>query len=180
MNTIAPLELDVREELRKGGEPLPRILEATRKLAPGQSLCLRATFEPIPLYSVLARKGYSHESKRFGEGDWEVLFTPDEAARTAPRKRSETAADGTNARSIPTDSWPAPKTHLDNRGFPPPEPMMRILEALEHLSPGEVLAAITEREPMFLYPELEQRGAEINVRKEADGVYLLIRRRADG
>ncbi len=174
MNTIAPLELDVREELRKGGEPLPRIMAAANQLAPGQALLLRATFEPIPLYHVLAHKGYAHTSKQIGQGDWEVLFTPDESQRGKKRERSS------DPHTTPTDDWPAPKTHLDNRGLGPPEPMMRILEALEELQPGEVLAAINEREPMFLYPELEKRGAEINVRKETDGVYLLIRRRADG
>jgi uncharacterized protein (DUF2249 family) len=58
--------------------------------------------------------------------------------------------------------------------------MIRILGALEHLAPGEVLEAINEREPMFLYPELEARGAAIQVEKQPDGaVRLLIRRGAD-
>src|SRR6185437_10445310 len=69
-----PLTLDVREELRGGGEPLPRLLQAVRDLAPGQALRLLATFEPLPLYALLARKGFGHRAVRVGEGDWEVLF----------------------------------------------------------------------------------------------------------
>lgn len=53
MTTPEPLTLDVREELRRGGEPLPRIMETVRQLAPGQALRLLATFEPLPLYAVL-------------------------------------------------------------------------------------------------------------------------------
>jgi uncharacterized protein (DUF2249 family) len=53
---------------------------------------------------------------------------------------------------------------------------MRILDSLEHLGPGEVLEAINERDPVFLYPELEARGAAIRVEKRDDGVHLLIRR----
>lgn len=47
---------------------------------------------------------------------------------------------------------------LDNRGLPPPEPMVRILEALGQLPGGEDLVVLMDREPLFLYPELERRG----------------------
>ena len=36
--------------------------------------------------------------------------------------------------------------------------------------------ALNERDPMFLYPELEARGASIHTEKVNDGVRLLIRR----
>ena len=178
MITIEPLELDVRPELAKGGEPLPHILEAVRNLAPGQSLRLRAPFEPIPLYSVLGRKGFSHHAERYAEGDWEILFIPDQAPErpAQPQPSGPSAADAPARHDDAAANWPTPKVSLDNRGLGPPEPMIRILAALEHLAPGEVLAAINEREPMFLYPELESRGAAVRTRKEADGVHLLIRR----
>lgn len=174
MNTQEPLTLDVREELRTGGEPLPRILATVGQLKPDQPLRLLATFEPIPLYAVLGRKGFSHVATRHGEGDWEVLFEPGHApdsGRTKPAAAAprETPANGSD--------WPEPKTSLDNRGLLPPEPLVRILETLEHLGPGEVLEALNERDPVFLYPELEARGAAIRVTKQPDGaVRLLIRR----
>jgi uncharacterized protein (DUF2249 family) len=184
MTNAEPLTLDVREELRSGGEPLPRILAAVRQLAPGQSLRLLATFEPLPLYAVLGRKGFGHNAIHHGEGDWEVLFTPGEAgsidsarsAKTAPANRAANGRAG-EAREG-SETWPDPATRLDNRGLQPPEPLVRILDALEHLPNGGVLEAINERDPMFLYPELEARGAAIRVDKRADGVYLLIRRAA--
>lgn len=170
---IEPVTLDVREELRNGGEPLPRIMAAVRELKADQPLRLLATFEPLPLYAVLAKKGYGHDATHHGDGDWEVLFTPG-ATPEAPAStaRSPAAADAG------AGPWPAPGTFLDNRGMAPPEPLVRILDALEHLGPGEVLEAINERDPVFLYPELEARGAAIRVDHRDDGVYLLIRRGA--
>ncbi|MEP7216299.1 MAG: DUF2249 domain-containing protein [Anaerolineaceae bacterium] len=48
--------------------------------------------------------------------------------------------------------------HLDNRGLQPPEPLVRILEALSGMSPEDQLVALMDREPLMLYPELERRG----------------------
>lgn len=171
MAAVEPYLLDVREELRSGGEPLARIMTAVNALAPGQSLRLLVTFEPLPLYAVLARKGFGHSARRLAEGDWEVLFTPGASPPAAKPDKSKPSA-------AVTDDWPAASVHLDNRGLQPPEPLVRILDALEHLGPGEVLEAINERDPVFLYPELEARGAVIHVEKRDDGVHLLIRRGA--
>lgn len=173
MSTQEPLTLDVREELRGGGEPLPRILATVGQLKPDQPLRLLATFEPIPLYAVLGRKGFSHAAIRHGEGDWEVLFEPGHAPDSGRAKHPAGAS-----REAPADGgdWPQPKTMIDNRGLLPPEPLVRILETLEHLGPGEVLEAINERDPVFLYPELEARSAAVRVSKQPDGVRLLIRR----
>jgi len=54
--------------------------------------------------------------------------------------------------------WHAPDgTHIDVRGLSPPEPMLAILQMIEG---GEVDALIAhlDREPIFLYTELDQRG----------------------
>jgi hypothetical protein len=47
--------------------------------------------------------------------------------------------------------------HIDVRGLNPPEPMIEILKLLD----GGGLSSLTahlDREPIFLYPELEERG----------------------
>lgn len=169
MSDLQAQTLDVREELDRGGEPLPTILEAVSSLAPGQPLRLLTTFEPLPLYTVLARKGFSHEAVRHGEGDWEVVFTPGELS-TYEEPVGSPALPGAEG------DWPEATTFLDNRGLAPPEPLVRILSALERLQPGQVLEAVNARDPVFLYPELHKRGAAIQTRPEADGVRLFIRR----
>lgn len=56
--------------------PLPAILSAISALKPGQALLLIAPFEPAPLYDLLAQRGFTHASRRRGDGDWEITFSP--------------------------------------------------------------------------------------------------------
>jgi len=69
-----PLVVDVREDLKQGREPFGKIMEAVASLTEGQSLLLYATFEPVPLFRVLEKKGFAHEARQVGTGDWEVRF----------------------------------------------------------------------------------------------------------
>ncbi|WP_296712364.1 DUF2249 domain-containing protein [Rhodoblastus sp.] len=168
-----PYELDLRPILRAGGEPFADIMQAAGGLAPGQSLSLLATFEPVPLYRTLARKGFDHAAREIGGGDWEVLFTravSESGARADENIQASTVG-------ISAQAWPEPLGHEDFRDFDPPEPMVRILAALEEMRPGEVLSALLDREPLFLFPELRQRGHHWRGAVEPDGTSyrLLVR-----
>ena len=66
--------LDVREDLRKGKDPFLKIMATVSELGPGEDLELIAPFEPLPLYTVLGAKGFSHQAERTTEGDWSVRF----------------------------------------------------------------------------------------------------------
>lgn len=149
-----PRVLDVRQALTRGEEPLGSILAAVQALQPGQDLILRAPFEPVPLYRVLAARGLDHQSRRLGPQDWEIRFV---RRKGAPRPAAPPAPGGepppTTAQ--PPEGWPVQT--LDNRGLEPPEPMVRTLTALEALPPGEILEIHNDRRPVFLYPHLQQR-----------------------
>ena len=67
-------DLDVREQLRQGGEPFGRIMAAVADLPADGVLRLRAIFEPVPLYSALAGRGFEHWTERLGPEDWRVWF----------------------------------------------------------------------------------------------------------
>ena len=60
--------LDVRPTLAAGGEPFDEIMRAIAALAPGEDLELIAPFEPMPLYDVLARRGFEHVARPLGDG----------------------------------------------------------------------------------------------------------------
>jgi uncharacterized protein (DUF2249 family) len=143
------IDVDVRPILRAGGEPFSHIMAALGRLEPGQGLRLYATFKPVPLFAVMADKGFAHSEQALDGGEWEVLFTPAEAKTEQP----PTAATATRF-----DEWPEPTLQLDNRDLDPPEPMVRILAAADKLGPGETLSALLRREPVFLFPQLEKRG----------------------
>ncbi|MFC4544639.1 DUF2249 domain-containing protein [Halosolutus amylolyticus] len=69
----APTErtLDVREI---DGEPFDDIVAALDDLGADDRLRLIAPFEPVPLYGVLEKRGFEHESEQ-REGDvWHVLI----------------------------------------------------------------------------------------------------------
>ena len=140
------IDVDVRPILRAGCEPFSTIMAALESLAPGQGMRLYATFKPIPLFDVMAGKGFVHKENELDDGEWEVLFTP---AANRPAKL---------ASQVGADQWPEPAVRLDNRDLDPPEPMVRILAAVETLAPGETLLALLRREPVFLFPELTKRG----------------------
>lgn len=62
---------------------------------------------------------------------------------------------------------------IDNRGLEPPEPMMRVLEALNRLQPNQLLRVRNDREPMFLYPRLDERGIQHVAEEQEDGTYII-------
>lgn len=173
--TIAPHELDVRPILRAGGEPFTVIMDAVRGLSSGQALRLLATFEPVPLYGVLAKRGFGHAAQEIGGGDWEVLFTPAAAVAASQQPVRSASANASGS------GWPEPSRLLDNRDLDPPEPLVRTLAAVEELQAGEVLSALLCREPVFLLPKLDERGHDWQGGFEADGkTYKLLVRKAAG
>lgn len=159
--TTAFVDLDVRPILRAESDPFEQIMQTVSALEPGQGLRLFATFKPVPLLHVLGSKGFTHEAKELGNGEWEVLFRPPEAT---------TIDDKSDIPATPDNSpWPAPVQHLDNRDLEPPEPMVSILAATEAMAPGEVLSALLCREPIFLFRELAKRGHDWRGGFEPDG-----------
>jgi uncharacterized protein (DUF2249 family) len=161
LDTLRRVDLDVREDIRAGREPIARIMATVKTLAPGDALALRAPFEPAPLYKVLGARGFEHWTERLAADDWRVWFY----------RAGVPAASG----GAPAASGEA--ATLDVRGLPPPEPMVRVLELLDGLAPGATLTVLHERRPMFLYPQLEDRGFTHVTEEPAPGVVRIVIRR---
>jgi uncharacterized protein (DUF2249 family) len=157
--------LDVREDLRNGREPFSKVMGAVAKLGPDEKLRMIAPFEPTPLFSVLGNQGFDHESKQIPSGDWEILFT---------RSSSETAAFVllTRPPCSAAKTEPTEIIDVDARGLEPPQPMVKILEALATLPADAELRAHTERKPMHLYAQLEERGFVGETKEQKDGSYI--------
>ncbi len=68
------VELDVREFHRRGEEPFEAIMEAVNRLGPEDVLVLVNSFEPLPLYRVMAKKGFDHEAERLAPDHWRITF----------------------------------------------------------------------------------------------------------
>jgi uncharacterized protein (DUF2249 family) len=169
LTAVAPehtVHLDVRDELRAGREPFVFIMDAVSRVPAGGAFVLRAIFEPVPLYAVLAKRGFAHWTERKADDDWVVHFysTAGAVAQAAPEQHQ--------GMSVPDDV-----VVLDVRGLEPPEPMVRTLAALEELPAGATLMQLNARVPQFLLPLLEERGFQHEIREQGpDLVRLFIRR----
>jgi uncharacterized protein (DUF2249 family) len=152
VGVLAERHLDVREDIERGAEPFQRILAAVGELGPDEALVLHVPFEPLPLYKVLGARGFAHHAERRAPGDWWIWFY-----RPAPASTS--APQATPAPGVPPPARGDPGViRLDVRGMEPPWPMVRALEALEQLGPAGRLEVLHDRRPLFLYPQLDERG----------------------
>ena len=146
-------------------------MAARREVPDGGVLSLRAIFEPVPLYAVMARQGFAHHTERLADDDWRVWFYPAEEKPEGGRSPDPvTALEEAGGEGVVV---------LDVRDLEPPEPMVRTLAALEELPPGGTLVQLNVRVPQFLLPRLQERGFTYEVREQApDLVRVFIRRAA--
>jgi uncharacterized protein (DUF2249 family) len=160
--------LDVREDLRNGREPFSKIMNAVGQLRPDEKLLLVAPFEPAPLFDVLAKRGFSHSAREIENGDWEIIFTRngivfDSSGDRREMPLSEKSTIGNQQSAL---------LEVDARGLEPPQPLVRILEALAALPDGAELRAHTDRRPMHLYAQLEERGFTGETEEQNDGSFI--------
>ncbi|HET9661609.1 MAG TPA: DUF2249 domain-containing protein [Thermomicrobiales bacterium] len=153
--------IDVRPYQQRGEEPFSAIMAAIREVPRGQVLLLRNTFEPTPLYDILGQRGFEHWATQLGESDWEIRFFHAGSARTSQQPAN--APDTARAH----DTWDDPTSTLtiDVSELVPPEPMIRILTALEELPDGASLLVHHVRRPMHLYPRLDELGYHHDTRE---------------
>lgn len=59
--------------------------------------------------------------------------------------------------------------HIDVRGLPPPEPMVEIVRLIEEAPSGAIIVAHLDRDPVHLYPELDERGWGYQIVSEDPG-----------
>jgi len=64
-----------RLDVRDAEEPFGPISEALEELDPDETLVLVNSFEPVPLYDVLDRRGFDHDTTRVGPEEFHVEIT---------------------------------------------------------------------------------------------------------
>lgn len=166
---------DARPLHAEGQNPIAPILKAAKEVPVGSIFYLRNTFEPLPLYDVLDKQGFTPWARQNGPEDWEVFFQ-----RGEPGKEEMPAGDAGPAPGAP----PVASLRIDVSQLTPPEPMMRILEALSRLESGDTLLVRHVQRPLYLYARLDEMGHTHQTWEMGPGhVEILIRaadRRAGG
>lgn len=157
-------DLDVREMLARGLEPLPLILELADGLEPGRVLHVRSPFQPTPLYGVLAARGYAHSFASFANDDWSSWFwRTDQPPRRAP--------------IVATTRQPVPDGVTDLRWMAPPEPLLWVLQWTSRPT-GTSLRVMLPFFPTPLPELLDSAGWTVRQELEReDGVVVVIEKR---
>ena len=153
------VELDVRDDLRMGREPFSRIMAAVALLRPSAVLRLRTTFEPVPLFSVLAKRGFEHHAEQRGADDWVAWFRHSDSSKPVTEAAARPMLESRDSGS----EIGLADVILDVRGLEPPEPMVRTLEALEILPATRTLLHVNVRVPQLLLPILLERGFRFEI-----------------
>jgi uncharacterized protein (DUF2249 family) len=150
-----------------------QIFQRWLDLPVGRHFVLLNDHDPVPLR-------YQFEAEFPGAVSWEYLERGPEDFRVKITKLRPTG----NNRQIPAGCAPPPAAaepagldgvlEVDARGLEPPEPLIRILNALESLPGGATLRARTDREPCHLFGEAAQRGFRHESRVQPDGSWLTV------
>lgn len=161
----AIVTLDVRPILARGEEPVAVILAAADTLLPGQTLRLLAPFRPVPLFRVMAKRGFDHHDLQLSGSDWQIDFAP--AAQVLGQGSALDAFD-----------WPEPTALLDLTARAPAEAEERLMAAFQRIPPGDVLFALLTDKPAALLARLGEQGHKWagNPAGDGSGFRLLLRR----
>jgi len=169
--TTVSQELDVRPMLERGEEPFKLINIAARAVPVGEVLRLIVGFEPLPLYDALGKQGFVHWAELGDEGVWDVEFLRERPAGKPAATPAPVAAPGT----LDWDAPSASEVTIDVSELVPPEPMVKILQALEAMPAGGRLLVHHVRRPIHLYDRLDEMGYAHDTREIApDHVEVLI------
>ena len=142
----------------------------------GQYFVLLNDHDPVPLR-------YQFEAEFAGAFSWEYLERGPDDFRVKISKLKPVSAAAAKAPAFPPPAAPAvgpcgQVVEIDVRGCEPPEPLIRILGALETLPVGATLRAHTDREPCHLFGEATQRGFRHDCHEQPDGSWLTVLARA--
>lgn len=165
----AEARIDVRPLIAAGTDPFAAIMRIQATVPEGGVLVLDAPFDPAPLRRVLLGKGFTSIGRRLAPDHWRIAFRRD--GGRGQEQAPQPAVPRPGARWQEADGL-----HLDVRGLAPPAPMVLILETIDA---GTVDRFIVhhERDPVFLYPELAERGWRCHpIPGEAGEVRLELRR----
>lgn len=168
-------ELDVRPIIDSGKDPFSIIMEKIRQLSKTNTLKLVNSFEPLPLIQVLSKKGYAYYVEHISADEVHTYFHKTDDVATTAQTQPDVTPDGDW--EIKLQQYNGNMITVDVRHLEMPLPMLTILDELEKLPGGKALYVYHKRIPVFLLPELQERGFEYRIKEiNASEVHLLVYR----
>jgi len=134
--------------LERRQDPFEAVMTLADTVAVGGGLIIDAPFNPLPLRRVLEKRGFSSHAERMQPNHWRIR-----ALRTAGVDQ----VDETGGDAAPV--WPeADGVHIDVRGMTAPGPLVAILRLADGQDHDGRIVVHHDREPVYLFPELAERG----------------------
>ncbi len=162
--------IDVRQDIASGQDPFKRIMSFVKELKDDEVMHLINSFEPIPLYSVLKKKGLDHWTEVNDDVVNVFLFRNRKEKNTIePESSSNELVEPTEAANIDEKI-----IQLDVSTLEPPEPMLRILETLPSMDDNTMLLVHHHRDPLMLYEKLEERGFQAVTNKIEENYFKIV------
>lgn len=146
--------IDVRPLLADGDDPFSEIMAVVDKVPVAGGLMIDAPFNPSPLRRVLAVKEFATFGQCLAPGHWRIFCLQGETEEAEPPPRPLPTTTELGAKVWQTEDG----VHIDVRELERPGPMIAILTLIDGSEHEGVVVAHLDREPVFLYPELAERG----------------------
>ena len=113
----------------------------------------------------MEKLGFRHTVQSNKPGDWEVPFMRQSDAQPADAAPTATC-------SVASAPGSSEIVEVDARGLEPPQHMVKILESLAAFPAGAELPAWTDRRPMHLYAQLEERGFAATTEEQPNASFI--------
>lgn len=164
--------LDVREDLAKGNDPFNKIMSFLAEINNGDTLLLVNSFVPFPLIRILERKNYTIQVLHLTE---DIVHTYIQKPSNAIESTDIPDAGHPDFEAL-VEEYAGKMVVTDVRAMPMPQPMLHILEQLETLHSDKALFVYHKKVPMFLLPELKERGYLYAIKEDTGTILMLIYR----
>lgn len=166
------IELDVRQAITSGTDPLNIITQKVKTIEAGQVLKIINIFEPVPLMRLLEKQGFLVYADVINDDLVETYFYKQAGNISDIKKIQKDASSGWD---VMLQKFEDKIQTIDVRAMEMPLPMITILETLDKLPPEKALFVYHKRIPVFLLPELTEKKFDYRIKEISDGeVQMLI------
>ncbi len=166
--------LDVRPTLESGKDPLQLIMQHIKLLQDDETLKIINTFEPVPLIGLLKKQGYEYCTEFKDDGIVETYFHKANQSTISAEENKIPENNSTDWDEL-TNEFDGKFEYIDVSSLTMPEPMMKILAALEILPANRALYIHHKRIPVFLLDELKDRQFDYRIKTLSENeVHLMI------
>lgn len=147
--------------------------KALKKLNKNEALEVLIDFEPIPLIRIQEKKGFLSITT-VKDGVYHTYFKSGGTAEKETENQSKSIKTiGVSQYNRLVEEYPGVIKTMDVRNLEMPEPMVRILEAIQELEENTGLKIYHKKIPQHLLPELEDKNLNTFICSISEGNVML-------